>query len=97
MLNWRLYFGLFLIGCSATTQAASVTIGVAATVYAVPCTTEQRARIRACVVPEQHLSIGPYKTVVTTESRTGQQDGFGPRHEILADPSRQMMVKTILY
>jgi hypothetical protein len=97
MLNWRHYIGLLMIGTSATVQASSVTMRVSATVLAVQCTTEQRARIRACATPEQQTSIAPYKTMVTMESRPGQSDGVAPRQEILADPSRQVMVKTLLY
>jgi hypothetical protein len=97
MLNWRRYIGLLMIGTSATAQAASVTMTVSATVIAVQCTTEQRARIRACATPEQQTYIAPYKTMVTIEARPGQSDVVVPRQEILVDPSRQVMVKTLLY
>ena len=82
MLNWRRYIGLAMIGASATVQAANVTIAVSATVLAVHCTTEQRARIRACATPEQQTSIAPYKTMVTMESRPGQSDGVAAHQEI---------------
>ena len=97
MLNWRRYIGLAMIGASATVQAANVTIAVSATVLAVHCTTEQRARIRACATPEQQTNIAPYKTMVTIDSGPSQSDVVAPRQEILADPSRQVMVKTLLY
>jgi hypothetical protein len=97
LLDWRLCVGLLLIGCSATAQAASVALSVSATVLAVHCTTEQRARIRACATAEQQTDIAPYKTMVRGESRTGQTEGAGARQEILVDPSRQVMVKTLLY
>jgi hypothetical protein len=99
MLNWRFSFGLLLIVLSTAGQAASVTMSVSTTVFAVQCTTEQRAKIRACATPEQRTRIGPYKSMVTVESRTDQRvvDAFGPRQEILVDPSRQVMLRTLLY
>jgi hypothetical protein len=93
----RPYLGLLLIGCSATAQAASFTLAVSTTVLAVQCTAEQRARIRACATAEQQTNIAPYKTMVTSESRPGQSNVVAPRQEILVDPSRQVMVKTLLY
>jgi hypothetical protein len=93
----RPYLGLLLIGCSATAQAASVTISVSTTVLAVQCTTEQRARIRACATAEQQTNIAPYKTMVTVELLPGQSTVIAPGQQILVDPSRQMMVKTFLY
>jgi hypothetical protein len=35
--------------------------------------------------------------MVTIESQPGQSDAAAPRQEILSDPSRQVMVKTLLY
>jgi hypothetical protein len=96
MLKWRLV-GLFLACCSTTANAASIAMSVTTTVLAVHCTAEQRTRIRACATPEQLTSIGSYKTMVTIESRRGQSDVVTPRQEILIDPSRQVMVKTLLY
>jgi hypothetical protein len=97
MLNWRLFCGLLLIVCSMTVQGTGITMSVTATVISVQCTTEQRARIRACATAEQQASVGPYKTMVAVESRTVQRDVFGPRQEILVDPSRQVMLRTLLY
>ena len=97
MPDLRPYLGLLLIGCSATAQAASVTMSVSATVLAVHCTTEQRARIRACATAEQQTNIAPYKIMVTSESRTGQPEGGRVHQEIIVDPSRQVLVKTLLY
>ena len=99
MLNWRFVFGLLLIVFSTTGQATSITMSVSATVIAVQCTTEQRAKIRACATPEQRTRIVPYKSMVTVESRSDQRvvDGFGPRQGILVDPSRQVMLRTLLY
>jgi hypothetical protein len=97
MLKWRFFCGLLLIVCSTTVQPTSITMSVTATVIAVQCTTEQRAKIRACATPEQRTSIGPYKSMVTVESRNVQRDVLGPRQEILVDPSRQVMLRTLLY
>jgi hypothetical protein len=97
MCNWRLYIGILLIGCHATVNAAGVAMHVFATVAAVPCTTEQRARIRACLTPQQQLATAPYKTVITAEPRTGRREELGPRQEIRVDPSRQLMVRTLIY
>jgi hypothetical protein len=97
MLNWRLTTGLSLFACCATVQAASVMVPLAATIVAVQCTSEQRARIRACVTPEQQTSVGPYKSMVTIESGVREHEVLGRRHEILVDPSRQVIVRTLLY
>ncbi len=70
---------------------------VSATVVAVQCTAEQRTRIRACATPEQVTSIGPYKSMVTTESSSDQRGVVSTRQEILVDRSRQVLVKTLLY
>jgi hypothetical protein len=97
MVKWRRYIGLFTLGMSATVQAASVTMQVSTTVVLVQCPTEQRTRIRACAPSAQLTSSAPFKAVVTIESPPGQREVVGPRQEILVDPSRQVMVKTLLY
>ena len=96
-MNWQLVVGLLLVGRIALVDAASVTMQVNATVIAVQCTAEQRARIRACATPEQQTSVGPYKTLVTIDAGAGQSSVVVPRQEILVDPTRQVVVKTLLY
>jgi hypothetical protein len=97
MRNRRQYIGLFLVGCSTLVQAASVSMTVSTTVFAVPCPAEQRARMRACATPEQQLSVGPRKTTFTGGSRALQRNAPEARQEILADPSGHVMVRTLLY
>jgi len=91
----RICVGLVLIGCFATVHAESITIPMAATIVAVHCTAEQRTRIRACATPDQQTSTGPYKTLVSIEPR-GQHE-VGLRQEVKVDPSRQVIIKTLLY
>jgi hypothetical protein len=97
MLSWRRYIGLFMIATSVTVQAANGTMTVTTTVFTVQCTTEQRMRFRACARTEQQSSIGSYMTMMKNESRPGQRDVVAPRQEILVDPSRQVMIKSLLY
>jgi hypothetical protein len=95
----RLHIGLFLMATSVSALAGAVSgaITISATVIEVQCTAEQQAKFRACAKPVQQTSVGPYKTMVTTESQTGQSDAFAPRREIFVDPSRQVIIKTLLY
>lgn len=99
MLNWRFFFGLSLIVLSTIGQATSVNMSVSTTVIAVQCTTEQRAKFRACATPEQRTRIEPYKSMATVELRADQRvvDASGSRREILVDRSRQVMLRTLLY
>ena len=93
----RLCIGLLLIVSSMKAIAGSVTIAIGATILEVQCTAEQRTRIRACAKPAQQDVIGPYKTLVTVESSTGKDELLGARHEILLDPSRRVLIRTLLY
>jgi len=94
---WRLPIALVLTACSAAGRAASVSIAINTTVLEVQCTGEQQARIRACAKPLQQTSVGPYKTMVTRESDAGLPGPPGVRHEIRVDPSRRVIIKTLLF
>jgi hypothetical protein len=96
MVVGRLCIGLLVILASTTVSAGSVTIAIRVTVLEVQCTAEQRTRIRACAKHAQQDDIGPYKTMVTVESRAGKESLLA-RHEILVDPSRQMLTRTLFY
>ena len=97
MRHWRRFIGLFLIGGSALVQAASVTIAVTTTVFAVPCTSEQRTRMRACVTPEQQLSTASRRASRSVETRALQGNETASRQDTLVDPAGQIMVRTLLY
>jgi len=77
--------------------AASVSIGINTPILEVQCTTEQQARIRACAKPLQQTSVGPYKTIVTVESDARQSGSVAVSHEIRVDPSRRVIIKTLLF
>jgi hypothetical protein len=96
MLVGRVCIGLLLIAASATASAGRATLAVAVSVREVQCTAEQRTRIRACAKHAQQDDLGPHKTLVTIESRAGLESLLA-HHEILVDPTRQVLTRTLFY
>lgn len=70
---------------------------VSATVALAQCSPEQQKKFRACAKSEQQTSVAPYKQIVTIEALPNRGYATGPRQEIQIDPSRQMIIRTLVY
>ena len=81
------------VGASVAQASSSVTVQVGATIREVQCTAEQRTRIRACAEGSQSMSTTPFKTLSAVNSDAGAP----VEYRIESDPSRQVLVRTVLY
>lgn len=70
---------------------------VSATVALAQRSPEQQKRFRACAKSEHQTSVGPYQQIVTIEALPNQGNAAGARQEIQIDPSRQVIIKTLVY
>ncbi len=77
--------------------ASQTTIAINATIVEVQCTAEQRARIRACAAAQERLTTEPAKTTVSAPSARGSAKMPDAPYEIRLDPTRSVLVKTVLY
>lgn len=93
----RLLCAALLATAAACAQASSTSITINATVIEVQCTAEQRTRIRACAAGQEKVSTEPWKTLVSVQSRNGGTEMHAPRYEIQPDPTRRVLIKTVLY
>lgn len=80
-----------------TANASQTTIAINATVVEVQCTPAQRARIRACAPAQESVTMQPAKTVVRVPSTGVSATMTGAPYEIRLDPTRKVLIKTILY
>jgi hypothetical protein len=88
---------LAVLLATAATQAgagSSVSVKIGATIRPVQCTAEQEARIRACAPSTQSLAAVPYKTVTAIRSVSSEA---APNYRIELDPTRRVLLRTVLY
>lgn len=78
-------------------HAGTATLEVRTTVSELQCNAEQRTRIRACAKAQEVLGTGPYKTIDLVERRDSDPASSASRYEVHVDPSRQVVVRTLLY
>ena len=82
------------VTASGANASGSVTVQIAATIPAIQCTPEQRARIRACAPSTQTIAASPYKTMVAVPASTTDPT---PTYRIQVHPTAQVLIRTVLY
>jgi len=86
---------LALLAADATPIRASggVSVKINVSIREVQCTAEQRTRIRACAEPTQTVGLAPFKQARVAQTRVDAP----PVYNIEVDPTRQVLIRTILY
>jgi hypothetical protein len=97
MRHERLYIGIILVGLPLFAQAGGTAIELRATIMQVQCNAEQRTRIRACAKPQETLGTGAYKVIEVVGRRESDRAISDSHFEIRVDPTRQVLVRTLLY
>ncbi len=82
---------------AGSAYAAQTTVTINATVVEIHCTAEQRLRIRACAPAVATITREAAKTLVPVAGREGGGAAGSPRYELRQDPTRPVLVKTLLY
>ena len=77
-------------------QASETTVRINATIIEVQCTPEQRLRIRACAPAQEKYTTESSKTLVSAQSAGGGSQMLDS-YEIRLDPTRPVLIKTVLY
>jgi hypothetical protein len=85
-----------LLGCAWPLHASETTLTLQATVIEVQCNVQQRMRIRACAPAIEKFTVEAAKTVrptahVAVNDRLAWNDAGG------REPSRQVLIRTLLY
>jgi hypothetical protein len=93
----RLLCAGLLAGAAACAHASSASVTINATVIEVQCTAEQRTRIRACAPAQEKYTTESSKTLVGVQSAGSGSQMLDSPYEIRLDPTRPVLIKTVLY
>lgn len=91
------FVGGLLAFAPTCAQAAQTTLSINATIVEVQCTAAQRARIRACAPAQEKYTTEPAKTMVDVQSADRGTPMLEARYEIQLDPTRPVVIRTVLY
>jgi len=93
----RLLFAGLLVCAAAGVQASSTSLTINATIVEVQCTSEQRARIRACAPAQEKYTLEPVKWVAGQPIGAAGKDLSLQQFEIQHDSQRRVLIRTVLY
>lgn len=85
---------LLALPLTAGAGSTAASVRVAARVDPAPCTAEQRKISKSCAAVEEATWAQPASYAVVAESGVASPR---PRYEVVVDPTRQTMVRTLRY
>ena len=94
---WTVFFHCLVAIAPTCVQASSTTLTINATIIEVQCTEQQRARIRACATGQEKYTSEPMKMMIAPPSAKRPAQMPAAHYEIHMDPTRPVMIKTVLY
>ena len=93
---WAVFVHCLVAIAPTYVQASSTTVTINATVIEVQCTEQQRTRVRACASGQESYTSERMKLMIAAPPSNSPAP-HAVNYEIRTDPTRSVMIKTVLY